>query len=67
MWQNSGSRATTKMLSVNQIAGFFKMYYLKEEVNDEVYFWYADKHRSLLQVDTIIFGVCNQAFPKNSE
>ena len=45
----------------------FKMYYLKEEVNDEVYFWYADKHRSLLQVDTIIFGVCNQAFPKNSE
>ena len=53
MWQNSGSRGTTKMLSANQIAGFFKMYYLKEEVND-VYFWYADKHRSLLQVNTII-------------
>ena len=55
------------MLSANQIAGFFKMYYLKEEGDDEVYFWYADKHRSLLQVDTIIFGVCNLAFPKNSE
>ena len=67
MWQNSGSRGTTKMLSANQISGFFKMYYLEEEKNDEVYFWYADKHRSLLQVDTIIFGVCNQAFPKNSE
>ena len=55
------------MLSANQIAGFFKMYYFKEEGDDEVYFWYADKHRSLLQVDTIIFGVSNQAFPKNSK
>ena len=32
------------------------MYYLKKEVNDEVYFWHADKHRSFLEVD-IIFGV----------
>ena len=23
----------------------FKMHYLKKEVNDEVYLWYADKHR----------------------
>ena len=38
--------------SSNQIAGFFKMLYLKKEVNDEVYFWHADKHRTLLQVDT---------------
>ena len=37
---------------------------LKKEVNDEVYFWHADKHRSLLQADTIILGVCNQACPK---
>ena len=33
-------------------------------MNDEVYFWYADKHRSLLQVDTINLGLCNQACPK---
>ena len=33
-----------KMLSANQIAGFFKMYYMKLEMNDEVYFWHADKH-----------------------
>ena len=39
-----------KMLSANQI--------LKKEVNDEVYFWYADKHRSLLRVDIMILGVC---------
>ena len=38
------------MLSANQI--------LKKEVNDEVYFWYADKHRSLLRVDIMILGVC---------
>ena len=49
------------MLSANQIAGFFKMEFLKKEVNDEVYFWHTDNHRSLLQADTITFGVCNQA------
>ena len=38
------------MLSANQI--------LKKEVNDEVYFWYADKHRSLPRVDIMILGVC---------
>ena len=43
-----------KMLSANQIARFFKMWYLKKEVNDIVYFWHADKHRRLVQVDTII-------------
>ena len=31
-------------------------------MNYEVYFWHADKQRSLLQVDTIILGVCNQAY-----
>ena len=30
----------------------------------EVYFLHADKNRSLLQVDTIILGECNQACPK---
>ena len=45
------------MLLANQISGFFKMKYLKKEVNDEVYFWHADKRRAFLQVDTIILGV----------
>ena len=27
-------------------------------------FWLADKYQSFLQVDTIILGVCNQAYPK---
>ena len=35
-----------------------------KKVNDEIYFWHADKHRSLLRVDTITLGVCNQACPK---
>ena len=30
----------------------------QKEVNDEVYFWHADKHQIFLQVDTIILGVC---------
>ena len=43
------------MLPANQIVGFFKMQYFKNEVNDDIYFLHADKHRSLLQVDTIIW------------
>ena len=54
-----------KMLSANQIPGFFKMLYLKKEVNDEVYFWHGDKHRSCLQGDTIILGVHSQACPED--
>ena len=56
-----------KMLSANQIAGFFKMKYLKKKVNDQVCFWHIDKHGSLLQVDTIMLGVCRHAclkYPK---
>ena len=45
-------------------AGFFKMWYLKKEVNDEVYFWHADKHRNFLQADTITLSVHSQACPK---
>ena len=45
--------------------GFFNMYYRKKEVNYEVYFLHADKHRSLLQGDTIT--ECNQTFPKYSK
>ena len=36
---------------VNQTAGFFKMWYLKEKVNDEIYFYHVKKHRNFLQVD----------------
>ena len=54
----------TKILLVNQIAGFFKMFYLKEEANNEVYFWHADKHGSFLHIDTIILGVLSQAYQK---
>ena len=36
------------------------MQHLKKEVNYELYFWPPDKHQSLLQIDTIILGVCNQ-------
>ena len=32
-----------KMQLANQILGFFKIKYLKKEVNDEVYIWHADK------------------------
>ena len=53
-----------KMLSTNQIAEFFKVQYPEKKVNDEVYFWHADKHQSLLQVLTITLGVCNQVCPK---
>ena len=33
------------------------MPYLKKEVNDEVYFWHADKHQKFLQIGTIVLGV----------
>ena len=51
-----------KMFSVNQIAGFFKCNI--EEVNNEVYFLHADRHRSFLQVDTIILGLRSHTYPK---
>ena len=50
------------MLSTNQIAGSFKILYIKKEVNDELYFWHTHKHQSVLQVDTIILGVIKQAY-----
>ena len=33
-------------------------------MNDKVCVWHADKDQNFLQVDTIILGVCNQAYPK---
>ena len=52
------------MLSANQIASFFKMEYLKKEVNFEVYLWRAGKHESFQQVDGVTLGVYSQACPK---
>ena len=63
IWQNSKSRVMCQNALAKQIVGFFKIY-LKKEVIDEVYFWHADKHQSLLQADTIILGVCIPASPK---
>ena len=48
------------MMLVNQIAGFFKTYYLKSEVNNEVYFWHGDEYWSFVQV----LDVHSQAYPK---
>ena len=33
-------------------------------MNDEAYFWHAEKHLNFLQVDIIILSVRSQAFPK---
>ena len=55
MGQNAGGQS---------ISEFFKMQYFKE-VNDEVYFWLADKNQSFLQLDvTIILDVRMQARAK---
>ena len=54
-----------QMLSANKTAGFFKMLYLKEEVNNYLYFRHANKYQSLLQVDTIISVVFNYACLKH--
>ena len=53
-----------KMLPAIQILGFFKMQYLKEVVNDEVYVLHANNHWSRLQFGTIILDECNQVCSK---
>ena len=37
--------------------------YLKKNMKDEVDFLPTDKHQRFLQIDTIILGVCGQAYP----
>ena len=37
--------------------------YLKSEVSDEVDFLHAEKHKSFLQINTMIFDGDGQAFP----
>ena len=53
------------MLLASRTAGFFKIYYLKEEVNDEICFCHAE-NRNFLQIDGIILGVRSQACAKYS-
>ena len=56
-----------EILLANQTAGFFKMQYLKKEVNDEVYFRHADKYQIFLQVHNMIWVMHSQAclkYPK---
>ena len=42
----------------------FLLQYLKKEVSNEADFWHADKHKSFLQSDTMIFNEDGQAFLK---
>ena len=42
---------------------YISLQYLKENRKDEVDFLPADKLQRLLQIDTIIVGVCGQACP----
>ena len=53
------------MLLANQIIGFCETSCLKKEVNDEVYFWHSEKHRSFVEVDNMILDVLSQAYPKH--
>ena len=41
------------MLLASQIAEFFKVYYLKKEVSDQVEFLHVDKQENFLQVNAI--------------
>ena len=37
--------------------------YLKKEVRNEVNFLDTGKHQIIIQIDTIIFGLCDQTCP----
>ena len=61
--QNSGSQ----VMGQNAVSqSNLKMLYLKKEVNDKVYFWHADKHRSPLQVD-LSFWVCATSYAQSTQ
>ena len=44
------------VLLANQIAGFFKVQYLKEKVRDQEYFLYVNYHQSFLHGNTIVLA-----------
>ena len=49
----------------NQIAGFLKCHISRKKwIMRFIFGIYADKNRNLLQVDSIILSVCNQACPR---
>ena len=45
-----------KMLLANQIAGFFKVQYLKKKVRDQEDFLYVNYHQSFLHRNTIVLA-----------
>ena len=45
-----------KMLLANQIAGFFKVQYLKKKVRDQEDFLYVNYHQSFLHENTIVLA-----------
>lgn len=38
------------MLLANQVARFFKIKYLRKDVNDEVSFWHEDDHLNIIYI-----------------
>ena len=45
-----------KMLLANQIAGFFKVQYLKKKVKNQVSFFYVNKRQSFTQRNTVVLA-----------
>ena len=45
-----------KMLSANEIAGFFKVQYLKKKVGDQEDFLYVNYHQSFRHGNTIVLA-----------
>ena len=63
MWDEVDSLPADKTESFLLLKFAISLQYLKENVKDEVDFLPADKHQRLLQIDTIVLGVCGQACP----
>ena len=62
-WDEVDSLPADKTESFLLLKFAISLQYLKENVKDEVDFLSADKHQKLLQIDTIVLGVCGQACP----
>ena len=55
------------MLLANQIAGFFKMYYLKKGVNDDVYYWYLQINVGVFYKFRPLFLVCVAMYAQSTQ
>ena len=51
------------MSKVPKITSLQSLQHFKENLNDEVEIWTADKLQRFLQIDTIILDVCGQTCP----